>query len=270
VSGTGTEVNLCVANSLGWYEAIFRTHGLSGTLTDGVWACRGKVPPYYSNALSVAPGWTAAQAKVLLDLAGDLGRPFSVKDSFAVIDLGAGNARELFSAEWMLLDPSTPPPEAEPGSAVWRRVTDADELDRWEAAWRENGSPAETRVFLPALIADPDVALFAADRDGRIVGGWAANRTPGAVGLSNVFAEDLDTESVAAAAVAETMRFAPGLPVVGYERGDDLARFVRLGFRPVGPLRVLLISSAPVYDYPTGNVESINAEIERGYAEQSE
>jgi len=234
-----------VANSLGWYEAVFRTHGLFGTLTDGLWSCRGTVPPYYSNALTVAPGWTDARATFLLDLAADLGRPFSVKDSFAAIDLDAGNLRELFGAEWMLLDPATAPPEPEPDAAAWRRVTDTDELERWEAAWRENGSPAETRVFLPALIADPDVALFAASRDGRIVGGCAANRTPGAVGLSNVFAEDLDTESVAAAAVAETMRFAPGLPVVGYEQGDDLARYVRLGFRPVGPLRVLLVTARP-------------------------
>ena len=80
----------------------------------------------------------------------------------------------------------------------------------------------------------------------------AANRTPGAVGLSNVFAEDDDRESVAVAAIAETSRFAPGMPVVGYERGDALvgyergdalAGFVRLGFRPVGPLRILLVSS---------------------------
>jgi len=243
VSGTAAEVALCVANSLGWYEAVFRTHGLSGTLTDGIWTCRGQVPPYYSNALTVAPGWTAARAKVLLDLAADLGRPFSVKDSFAAMDLGAGNMRELFGAEWMLRDPSTAPPETEPGAAEWRRVAGALELGRWEAAWRENGSPTERRVFLPDLITGTDVALFAAYRDGRIVGGCVANRTPGAVGLSNVFAEDDDTESVAAGAVAEGIRFAPGLPVVGYEGGDDLVRFVRLGFRPVGPLRILLVSS---------------------------
>jgi hypothetical protein len=243
VSGTAEDVALCVANSLGWYEAVFRTHGLSGTLSDGIWACTGKVPPYYSNALTVAPGWTAARARVLLDFAADLDRPFSVKDSFAAMDLGAGNMRELFNAEWMLLDPSKAPPETEPRAAAWRRVTDALELERWEAAWRENGSPTDERVFLPALIRATDVALFAAYRDGRIVGGCAANRTPGAVGLSNFFAEDDDEESIAAGAIAETSRFAPGMPVVGYERGDALAGFDRLGFRSVGPLRILLVSS---------------------------
>jgi hypothetical protein len=32
----------------------------------------------------------------------------------------------------------------------------------------------------------------------------------------------------------------PTLPVVGYERGDDLAAAVRHGFEPVGPLRIWL------------------------------
>ncbi|HTK45078.1 MAG TPA: hypothetical protein VL749_06985 [Patescibacteria group bacterium] len=243
MSGNAEEVALCVSNSLGWYQAVLRTHGLSGTLTDGIWACRGRVPPYYSNAMTVAPGWTAARAKVLLDLAADLERPFSVKDSFAAMDAAAGNMRELFNAEWVLLDPSTAPPETEPREVAWHRVTGALELDRWETAWRENGSPADTRVFLPALIKATGVALFAAYRDGRIVGGCAANRTPGAVGLSNVFAEADEVESVVAEALAQTVRFAPGMPVVGYESGDELARFVRLGFRPVGPLRILLVSS---------------------------
>jgi hypothetical protein len=49
-------------------------------------------------------------------------------------------------------------------------------------------------------------------------------------------------ESVVAGALAQAKLFAPGMPVVGYERGDELARFVRLGFRPVGPLRILLVS----------------------------
>jgi len=33
---------------------------------------------------------------------------------------------------------------------------------------------------------------------------------------------------------------APGLPVVGYERGEELDRAMRLGFAPVGPLRIWL------------------------------
>ncbi len=34
----------------------------------------------------------------------------------------------------------------------------------------------------------------------------------------------------------------PGLPVVGYVRGDDLTAMVALGFRPAGPPRVWITS----------------------------
>lgn len=33
------------------------------------------------------------------------------------------------------------------------------------------------------------------------------------------------------------MDFAPGLPLAGYESGDDLARMKALGFAEIGPLR---------------------------------
>ncbi|MGW3950176.1 hypothetical protein ACWEKM_04205 [Streptomyces sp. NPDC004752] len=35
-------------------------------------------------------------------------------------------------------------------------------------------------------------------------------------------------------------RLFPGLPVVGYEHGQDLAVAVRHGFQPVAPLRIWL------------------------------
>ena len=43
-----------------------------------------------------------------------------------------------------------------------------------------------------------------------------------------------------ASALGAVMLLAPGLPVVGYDAGDDLAHAKRLGFHTVGPLRVWL------------------------------
>ena len=120
----------------------------------------------------------------------------------------------------------------------WRRVESLEELVAWEAAWRDNGSPADTRVFLPDLLTAGDVVLLAARRGDRIVAGCAANRTPGVVGFSNFFAESGDRESLMASAVGEVLRVDPGRAVVGYETGEDLERARRLGFRSVGPLRI--------------------------------
>jgi hypothetical protein len=58
------------------------------------------------------------------------------------------------------------------------------------------------------------------------------------VGLSNVFAPAVDTAAVWAKVVDYVGELFPGRPVVGYERGDDLAAAEGAGFRPVGPLRV--------------------------------
>ena len=57
----------------------------------------------------------------------------------------------------------------------------------WEAAWNDGGSPADTRVFLPALLDDDTVRIFAAERDGRIAAGCIANRSDDVVGISNFF-----------------------------------------------------------------------------------
>jgi len=234
------QTSACVSNSLGWYEAVLRPHGLSGVIANGVWACRERVPPYYSNAITLDSTDTAGQIEVLRDLANDLGRPFSVKDSFALLDLGSLGLRLLFDAEWTWLDPSSGPPAHGRHHLEWRRVTSDDELDNWEDAWRRNGSPADRRVFLPDLLASDDVVLLAGEEGERIVAGCAANPTSGVVGFSNFFAEDPEREPVMASAVGAVMRIAPGLPVVGYDSGDDLAIARQLGFRTVGALRVWL------------------------------
>jgi hypothetical protein len=120
--------------------------------------------------------------------------------------------------------------------------TPAD-LERWEAAWRKGGSPAATRVFPPPLLTDPAVRFAMADREGRIVAGCAANRSPDAIGFSNHFVLDGDADELLSGAVAWTAALAPGLPVVGWESGGGLDRAVRLGFRTVGPLRIWIRGS---------------------------
>ncbi len=239
----GWQAGRCVANSLAWYETLLRTHDVSGAISRGVWTCRQGVPPYYSNAVTLDRSDAVVQTRVLRDLEVDLARPFSVKDSFAVLDLVPLGLRPLFDAEWIWRAPSAVPPGHGPRHVEWRRVTGNEELERWEASWRDHGSPASTRVFLPELLESGDVALLAAHRGERIVAGCVANRTRAVVGFSNFFADeadDADREHLMASAVGETMRFAPGMPVVGYERDEDLARARRLGFDTVGPLRVWL------------------------------
>ena len=231
------ESSICVLNSVHWYDAIFRTHGLSGTIADGMWTSHDRPPPYYSNAMTLTSSGIEAQVATLQGLAAVLDRPWSVKDSFSALDLSPLGFRSLFDAEWIWTDdPAVPTPDR--GPSGWRPVTTPIELERWEAAWRANGSPTDRPVFVPELLRDTTIAIFAGYRGDDIVAGCAANRSAEAVGFSNFFVADGDEEVATAAAIELVARFGDGLPVVGHERGESLARTRRLGFRAVGPLRV--------------------------------
>ena len=231
------ESSIWVLNSVHWYEAIFRTHGLSGAIADGLWTSYDRPPPYYSNAVTLTPSATAAQVATLRGLVSVLDPPWSVKDSFSALDLSPLGFRPLFDADWIWTDDravATP----DRGAAIWRPVTTPTALERWEAAWRANGSPTDRRVFLPKLLRDGTIAIFAAYQGDAIVAGCAANRSAEAVGFSNFFVADEDEDAATASAINAVARFGGGLPVVGYETGESLARMRRLGFRAVGPLRV--------------------------------
>ena len=184
------ESTICAFNSVHWYEAIFRVHGLSGTIANGMWTSQGVAPPYYSNAVTLAVSGKAAQISTLRDLGTALGRPWSVKDSFAALDLAPLGFRPLFDAEWIWRPPLGS--LASPGrhDTEWRRVRTPSELERWEAAWNENGSPAGSRVFLPALLANDTIALFAGYRGQAIVAGCAANTSGQAVAPPFSFGAD--------------------------------------------------------------------------------
>ncbi|MGW4487568.1 hypothetical protein ACWEOE_27430 [Amycolatopsis sp. NPDC004368] len=70
------------------------------------------------------------------------------------------------------------------------------------------------------------------------------NHTSGLVGLSNLFAVDgSDVAAVWSSAITAAAVHCPGLPLVGYEHGDDLAHSLASGFDALGRLRVCLRES---------------------------
>jgi hypothetical protein len=73
-----------------------------------------------------------------------------------------------------------------------------------------------------------------------VIAGAVASRSDHVVGVSNVFALDAGPDAAWRLVLDAVHWLFPTLPVVGYERGDDLAAAVRHGFEPVGPLRIRL------------------------------
>ena len=231
--GADALLHAAVINNARWCDAVCRSHGYPGEFTGRLWVSAGHALPFYPNAITLSPDVPAAEATA----GQDPSRPFAIKDSFARLDLAPGGLTPLFSAEWIALLPA--PGELSAGDDLsWETVTDPGELARWEAAWSGDGDSDVTGLFRPALLADPHCAVLACRRDGTLVGGAIAYTPGGVTGISNVFRSGMADGPLWAGVVRAVAKLRPGLPIVGYEHGEDLSAARRAGFRVLGPLRV--------------------------------
>lgn len=233
-------VGLAVHNNAVWCDTICRAHGHAGEFLLGIWINRHAAPQFYPNAVTLAADPIDEQLAAIRSLmAADIPGAWAVKDSFAALDLAPLGFRGLFEATWLWRSGEPLQIEAEPSDLRWSQIDSATELAAWETAWR--GEPSDdpyARIFLPALLEDESIVILAAYGDERIIAGAIANRTGQVVGLSNVFVSAQDAQRLRAGCVAAVQRHFPGLPLVGYESGDELAAFRALGFEELGPLRI--------------------------------
>jgi hypothetical protein len=88
-------------------------------------------------------------------------------------------------------------------------------------------------IFLPSLLAEGAHTVLAGYRGEDIVAGCVASRSAGVLGITNIFAHADNALTVRAGCIGALMDFVPGIPLVGYERGDGLEAARALGFEPV-------------------------------------
>jgi hypothetical protein len=225
---------LCAAaarNNALWCDAMARLHGAAGAFVTAAWINRQPAPRFYPNLVTLDGAHETRAHRAALDqlLRSPPPAGWAVKDSFAALDLGAMGFDLLFEAQWIHRPPGAL------AAAGAQRVTSAAMLAAWAQAWGETDASG---LFPPALLQERDHAVIAALQDGAIVGGCVASRSDGVLGISNLFAPAADDGSVRAACLDAAMRFAPAAPLVGYERGDSLARMTELGFRAIGTLGI--------------------------------
>ena len=237
-------LSAAVHNNAAWCDAVCRALGGDTTRVDGLWVNRSPAPPFYPNVVTLEPTDTSvllARVRSMLDSA--LPRPWAVKDSFQRLDLAPLGFEILFKAEWIGLPADRPVPEQAVTAPVWVTVRREADLVEWERAWRgqEAAGAVEAgvgRLFQPALLADPDIRFLAWIRDGKIVAGVIANcsddGTGPVVGISNLVLTQGALATDGPAVLAAVREAFPGLPIVGYERGDDLIAMLALGFRFLG------------------------------------
>ena len=99
-----------VANNAAWCDAVCRSHGYPGEFAVRTWISRRHDLPFYPNAITLSPEATAADTQA----ARAPDRAYSVKDSFARLDLAPAGLAPLFDADWIAWEPA--PAKQPPGS----------------------------------------------------------------------------------------------------------------------------------------------------------
>ncbi|WP_222595781.1 hypothetical protein [Cellulomonas aerilata] len=228
-----------VRDNARWCALVSASHGIAGRADADAWTARRRTPPGYPDAVTLRP--RLAPGSVLSRI--DTEAPgCSVKDSFADLDLAPSGFRELFAATW-IGHPGTSHRAPAPGRLRWARVTDAATLSAWQDARGDTAHP-----LLPALLAEPEVTVLAA-RDGTgdggdvVAGAILTTGVPGVVGVSNVFTAGATAGEAWAGPLGWAADRHAGRPLVGYERGDDLAAALAGGFAALGPLRVWMATA---------------------------
>jgi hypothetical protein len=236
---------LAAKNNAAWCDLVCRSHGIPGAFNEHYWLNRGSVPRFYPNMVTLSesrPSVAAQMARAEEAMAAAPLRSLSVKDSFSTLGLDSLGFGRLFDASWIWRPPATRV-EWDPAAAItWSHVNDGAGLARWEDAWADASAPAGPgRTFRDTLLGQPAVAFVAALREGRIVGGFAANVADGVVGLSNLFGLPGEPEALWQGAVTAVSTIFPGRPLVGYEHGATLDHAKAAGFKTLRPLTVWMI-----------------------------
>jgi hypothetical protein len=164
---------------------------------------------------------------------------WSVKDSFAVLDLEPEGFSRLFGAQWLYLEAGAFTPTLGGQDIRYQLVRDTAGLAAWRAGWDPADRQLGQELFGDGLLGNPDLWFVAGyDVAGKLTSGCLVNRTGGVLGISNTFGGEQG------ASWSDMLRFIVGTigrrDIVGYE-GPGLARGLRLlGFQPVGELTVWL------------------------------
>jgi hypothetical protein len=220
-------------NNARWCDLVVRSHGGQSVFADDAWTSPTRTPPLFPDAVTLIPSPRAPDLLSRIDT-----RPgCTIKDSFACLDLSAHGFRVLFDAQWIVSP-------ASPGTAWdvpsdWTQITDLDGLSLWEEAWCHDNEPKG--LFLPELFSEGTVVLGRFKND-KVVAGGIVSRSAHVAGLSNVFTRIGQATDTWSALARGARTCFPNLPLMGYERGEELIHAQRAGFDSAGSLRVWISS----------------------------
>jgi hypothetical protein len=193
------------------------------------WVNAEPVPRFYPNVVTLTTGEAdvAEQRQAVRILVkSHLPGRWAVKDSFKTLDITRLGFEVLQEANWIRR--AAPAASAEWGQGTTPMVSGL--------SWERVGPGGD--AFPAVLFGDGNFAMFSGRRNGAIVAGGTLYRAERVIGLSNVVADADEASAVwRDLGTLAAMTF-PGLPLVGYESGDELKAARKAGFEVGDPLRI--------------------------------
>lgn len=224
----------CAHNNALWCDAVLKSAGATTRFHSGFWQAVGTSLPLYPNMVTLSARPTSELTAALEAVPSGT----AVKDSFDALDLRSSGFQKLFSGVWLFRPPQSS--RRSPVSSSWHKVTHAEGLKKWAAAW--NKDETLQRQFSPKLLETSLIEFAAIQDNGAIKAGAVFNKGPDlggieVLGVSNVFCR----KSWLYSALQGLLEPFPHKPVCTYEAdGDVLPVYHQLGFEECGQLSIWL------------------------------
>lgn len=228
-------VALCADAVAGWHAAWLTALGVRSASDDNAWRALDPPPHIYFTAITLRPD-TPAEA-----VAGATG---AVCDSWQTIDLGQAGFRDWRHEPWFLCAASGPFADEAPAELEIVRVATAQEVEELEAVsvrgFENESATIEPGTFHPpAILDDRRMVLWLGRVDGEPVGAAMSYRTDEAVGIFGVTTiASMRRRGYGTALTQAAMLLETGLPSVLAPSPEGEGVYRRLGFEPVGELRI--------------------------------
>ncbi len=234
------KIEKAIRNNNDLYEAIFKNHNIRHHQTDSIWYSLEKTPPLYSNLVTTSKTWRPDEIfnSIALKYEQEKWDKWSIKDSFAVLDLSGYGFTRLFDAQWIYLKPADFIRSGEGKKLNYEIVNTVAALSRWRLAWDADEDLGK-EIFDARLLDNRRVWFVAGYNDKEIASGCFVNKSDDVLGISNFFAPDegVNHWSDMIGFIFDSIERSD---IVGYERKELVAELQSLGFEATGNLTVWL------------------------------
>ena len=236
-----------IANNIGFYEEIFRSHNIRFFKTNTVFYTPQTALPMTSNIVTRSRGWQPDVHFQQIDTAAiNAGwESWSITDSFSVLNLSQFGFTRLIDATWLYLEGNAFRRSDISSGLRWDLIKGRRELAAWRLAWNKNeinGNVADL-IFAARLLENPRMHSIAGYEGERLVAGCILNRTEPVFGISNFFAAD-DSAATWSDMIEFIRTSVTSNDLVSYEQAPVIDRSLAgLGFEKVGDLTVWIKKS---------------------------